>query len=80
MIGDIAPVPEADKEGVRSAYLARNPGSFWVNFGDFTLFRMTRMVTGRLIGGFARAGQVGSATFFVVLRLFLETECLVLKR
>ena len=57
LTGDIYAVEENDKEGVRAAYKKKHPKSFWVDFGDFTLFRLTPR-TGRLIGGFARAGQV----------------------
>jgi hypothetical protein len=33
-------------------------GSFWVDFGDFSWFRMDKILTARLVGGFARAHQV----------------------
>jgi hypothetical protein len=33
-------------------------GSFWVDFGDFSWFRMETIVTGRLVGGFGRIKQV----------------------
>ena len=46
-----------EEQAVRAAYKQRHPNSFWVDFGDFALFRLTPR-TGRLIGGFARAGQV----------------------
>lgn len=54
--GPVTPVPEpAD---VREIYKQKNPTAFWVDFGDFTWFRMDAVKAVRLVGGFARAGQV----------------------
>ena len=36
-------------------YLARHPDAFWVDFGDFSWFKMRSVATVRLVGGFARA-------------------------
>eukprot|EP00884_Botryococcus_braunii_P004094 jgi/Botrbrau1/13686/Bobra.0378s0015.1 len=54
--GPVTPVPEPDE--VRAIYKKRNPSAFWVDFGDFTWFRMDTVKAVRLVGGFARAGQV----------------------
>ena len=42
----------------RARYLARHPGAFWVDFGDFAWYKMTEVVAIRIVGGFARAGSV----------------------
>ena len=57
-MGNIARVGEAEQAALREVYLAKHPGSFWVDFGDFTWFRLADVVAGRLVGGFARAGKV----------------------
>ena len=46
-----------EEQAARDAYKQRHPNSFWVDFGDFAMFRLTPR-TGRLVGGFGRAGQV----------------------
>jgi hypothetical protein len=58
--GRVTPIPEAEKKEARDLYIAKNPTSFWIDFGDFTFFRMESIITSRLIGGFARAGQVNT--------------------
>lgn len=57
LTGDITAVEGQEAEQLRGLYRKRHPDSFWVDFGDFSIFRMVPK-TGRLIGGFARAGQV----------------------
>ena len=42
---------------VRDIYLAKHPGAFWVDFGDFFWYRM-EIEAIRFVGGFARAGSV----------------------
>lgn len=46
---------EIDK--IRQIYLAKHPGAFWVEFGDFFFYRM-QIEAIRFVGGFARAGSV----------------------
>jgi hypothetical protein len=57
LTGDIRAVEGEEAEQLRGVYRKRHPKSFWVDFGDFSIFRLVP-ITGRLIGGFARAGQV----------------------
>ncbi|KAH8480847.1 hypothetical protein H0E87_030928 [Populus deltoides] len=38
--GDAIPVSEKDITAVRTAYLAKHPDSFWVDFGDFQFMRI----------------------------------------
>ena len=42
----------------RERYLAKHPGAYWVDFGDFAWYKMTEVVAIRVVGGFARAGSV----------------------
>lgn len=48
---------EVEIEAAKKTYLAKHPGAFWVNFGDFNWFRMD-IEHIRFVGGFARAGSV----------------------
>lgn len=57
LTGDIAAVEGQEAEELRGLYRQRHPNSYWVDFGDFSIFRLVPR-TGRLIGGFARAGQI----------------------
>jgi putative heme iron utilization protein len=41
----------------KEIYLAKHPGAFWVDFGDFFWYRMEVEYI-RFVGGFARAGSV----------------------
>lgn len=43
---------------MREAYLAKHPNSFWVDFGDFSWWRLDEVLQARVVGGFARAGKV----------------------
>ncbi|GER57119.1 root border cell-specific protein-like protein [Striga asiatica] len=59
--GDATPVSEADKEAVRTAYLAKHPNAFWVDFGDFQFLRIEPQVV-RYVSGVATA-LLGSGEF-----------------
>mmetsp|Transcript_29587 Transcript_29587/g.64319 ORF Transcript_29587/g.64319 Transcript_29587/m.64319 type:complete len:397 (-) Transcript_29587:163-1353(-) len=58
LTGDVKAVPKEDQEAVRKLYLEKHPGAYWVNFGDFTMFRMDTILDVAFVGGFARAGGV----------------------
>jgi putative heme iron utilization protein len=49
---------EEEKKKAREFYLAKHPGAFWVDFGDFNWFRLELEQPARFVGGFARAGTV----------------------
>ena len=51
----------AEQEAAKQTFLKRNPDSFWVNFGDFSWWRLEELVSVRFVLGFAQAGQVGLA-------------------
>ncbi|GAB4820158.1 hypothetical protein N2152v2_007204 [Parachlorella kessleri] len=62
--GEVAPILDREqRDAVRQLYLQRHPGSYWVDFGDFTWFRMDRIAAARVVGGFGRAGKVGAEEY-----------------
>eukprot|EP00985_Skeletonema_marinoi_P023637 scaffold15842_cov73-Skeletonema_marinoi.AAC.1 len=40
LMGEVTLLKQDEKEAVKAAYLAKHPGAFWVDFGDFNWFRM----------------------------------------
>lgn len=58
LVGDVTRVPQSEVDSLKELYLKKHPGAFWVNFGDFTWFRMTDMKAIRFVAGFARAGAI----------------------
>ena len=64
LMGTCSKVPKEDIPLARELYLAKHPNSkVWINFGDFTFFRLT-VEKIRFVGGFARAGSVTAAEYF----------------
>ncbi|XP_047338062.1 glutamyl-tRNA reductase-binding protein, chloroplastic [Impatiens glandulifera] len=59
--GDAISVPESDRDAVRTAYLAKHPSAFWVDFGDFQFLRIEPKVV-RYVSGVATA-ILGSGEF-----------------
>jgi len=60
LAGEVVRLDEGSPEAAaaREAYLKAHPTAFWVDFGDFSWFRMRALKSVRLVGGFARAGSV----------------------
>lgn len=59
LMGKVTLIKDGDeKEAAKAAYLAKHPGAFWVDFGDFNWFRMDEIESVRFVGGFARAGSI----------------------
>jgi len=58
LMGKVTLVPKEEKEAMKEVYLAKHPGAFWVNFGDFNWFKMDEITDIRFVGGFARAGSI----------------------
>lgn len=58
LMGKVSLVPQEERDAAKVAYLAKHPGAFWVDFGDFNWFRMDEITDVRFVGGFARAGSV----------------------
>ena len=63
IIGRISPVDASEIAAAKELYLTKHPQSFWVEFGDFTWFRVDEILSARLVGGFARAGKVSGADY-----------------
>ncbi|XP_039048908.1 uncharacterized protein LOC120189788 isoform X2 [Hibiscus syriacus] len=59
--GDAISVSEKDQAAVRTAYLAKHPNAFWVDFGDFQFMRIEPKVV-RYVSGVATA-LLGSGEF-----------------
>ncbi|XP_076893973.1 non-canonical heme oxygenase HOZ, chloroplastic [Bidens hawaiensis] len=59
--GDAVPVNKEDRDVIRTAYLARHPEAFWVDFGDFQFLRIEPKVV-RFVSGVATA-LLGSGEF-----------------
>lgn len=57
-VGEIKKVPDNEAAAARETYLAKHPGHFWVDFGDFDFFRMENIKAVRYNGGFARFGAL----------------------
>ena len=64
LTGDVKPVPKEDQEAVRAKYLEKHEGAYWVNFGDFTMFRMEEVLDISFVGGFARAGGITPEEYY----------------
>eukprot|EP00579_Thalassiosira_antarctica_P000796 CAMPEP_0201868034 /NCGR_PEP_ID=MMETSP0902-20130614/2084_1 /ASSEMBLY_ACC=CAM_ASM_000551 /TAXON_ID=420261 /ORGANISM="Thalassiosira antarctica, Strain CCMP982" /LENGTH=332 /DNA_ID=CAMNT_0048393319 /DNA_START=39 /DNA_END=1037 /DNA_ORIENTATION=+ len=53
-----------ERDAMKAVYLAKHPGAFWVDFGDFNWFRMDEITDIRFVGGFARAGSITPEEYF----------------
>lgn len=58
LMGKVTLVPSEERDAMKEVYLAKHPGAFWVDFGDFNWFRMDEITDIRFVGGFARAGSI----------------------
>mmetsp|Transcript_16538 Transcript_16538/g.29922 ORF Transcript_16538/g.29922 Transcript_16538/m.29922 type:complete len:337 (+) Transcript_16538:111-1121(+) len=63
LMGKVTLVGKEERETMKAVYLAKHPGAFWVDFGDFNWFRMDEIVDIRFVGGFARAGSITPAEY-----------------
>jgi len=54
---------EEEAKASREIYLQKHPDAFWVDFGDFSWWRMEKVELARLVGGFGRAGTVSAADY-----------------
>jgi len=55
---------EVEKDSLRELYKKTHPNAFWVDFGDFTFFRMHEVKAINFVGGFARAGSISPQEYF----------------
>lgn len=65
IVGSAVEVPQEEIETVRSLYLSKHPNSFWVDFGDFSWFRLNSdsIIKVRMVGGFGMAGSVSPESY-----------------
>lgn len=65
MIGEVVKCSkeEVEEEGLRELYMKKHPNAFWVDFGDFSFFRMKHLKSVNFVGGFARAGSISPQEF-----------------
>lgn len=63
LIGEAVPI-ESEEEiaEAKATYLKKHPKAFWVEFGDFTWYRM-EVQNVRYVGGFARAGGLSAEAY-----------------
>lgn len=58
LVGDVARVKDEEElVTLRKTYREKHPDAFWVDFGDFSWWRMRELKAVRFVGGFARAGN-----------------------
>jgi putative heme iron utilization protein len=63
LIGNVAPIPEAESADGRKLYLERYPNSkHWVDFEDFSFYRM-EIVDVYYVGGFGVMGWVSASEY-----------------
>eukprot|EP00238_Polyblepharides_amylifera_P011528 CAMPEP_0196579804 /NCGR_PEP_ID=MMETSP1081-20130531/24839_1 /TAXON_ID=36882 /ORGANISM="Pyramimonas amylifera, Strain CCMP720" /LENGTH=309 /DNA_ID=CAMNT_0041899497 /DNA_START=95 /DNA_END=1025 /DNA_ORIENTATION=+ len=64
LLGLCAKVPEAEVPECKKIFMAKHPEAFWVEFADFSMFRMEEIMKVRFVGGFGRAGTVSPKKYF----------------
>jgi hypothetical protein len=65
VLGEVVPVPTADREPARTVYLAGHPSAvYWVDFEDFAFHRL-EVAEVYFVGGFAAMGWVDATAFGV---------------
>lgn len=63
LVGETTPIEsEEEIKAARETYKKKHPKAFWVDFGDFTWFRMEVKYV-RFVGGFARAGAINGEEY-----------------
>lgn len=64
LVGTIQKVLDAElRNQLRDLYLKRHKDAFWIDFGDFSYFRMESLEAVRFVGGFAMAGSITPADY-----------------
>ncbi|KAK9816630.1 hypothetical protein WJX72_003062 [[Myrmecia] bisecta] len=61
--GGVQQVPDEEAKQVREVFRKKYPDSFWFDFGDFSFYRMDRIVVTRLINGFAPVGMIPAKNY-----------------
>jgi putative heme iron utilization protein len=63
LIGSVEKLEDKEIQIYRETYFKRHPGAFWIDFGDFSYWRMATVDNIRYIGGFARAGTTAGSEY-----------------
>jgi putative heme iron utilization protein len=64
LIGNVEKVADEEKKkSLRELYLSKHKDAYWIQFGDFSMFKMTSLLSVRYVGGFARAGTCAADEF-----------------
>lgn len=62
LVGTCTKVPEAEEAACKETILKKHPEAFWVEFADFSVYRMDVSKV-RYVGGFGRAGSVSAEQY-----------------
>jgi len=64
LVGSVEKIEdEKEKAKAREIYLKQHPDAFWVDFGDFSWFKMTELKEVKYVGGFGRAATVSATEY-----------------
>ena len=64
LVGSVEKIEdEKERAKAREIYLKHHPDAFWVDFGDFSWFKMTELKEVKYVGGFGRAATVGASDY-----------------
>lgn len=67
LLGDISKIDDAAAvAAARERYLKTHADAYWIDFGDFSAFRMSELKKVRYVGGFAGAADVAPADYLAV--------------
>lgn len=58
LTGEVSRLTGSDADEARQVYRAAHSSAYWVDFGDFYMYRMNDIFDIAFVGGFARAGSV----------------------
>eukprot|EP00898_Chlorokybus_atmophyticus_P002326 jgi/Chlat1/3094/Chrsp21S03339 len=64
LIGSVRKVKAEEEAACKETFLTKHPDAFWVNFGDFGLWRLDQVVGAFYNGGFARFQVLSSKDYF----------------
>jgi len=63
LVGECVRVPDEQQDAVKAAYREKHPNAFWLDFGDFAMYRVETVHEIRLVGGFGRAQNVSPGAY-----------------
>jgi len=64
LVGSVEKIEdEKEKAKAREIYRKQHPDAFWVDFGDFSWFKMTELKEVKYVGGFGRAATVSATEY-----------------